>query len=89
LGEGESRQGPTGTDMLTSAFAESTRAPRPAAAAYPGPCQGPDDGCLLAVDTERPAHAAEMTKGSAGIVDADARMRGNPTARARAPWRLL
>jgi hypothetical protein len=33
MGEGESRQDPAGTDMLTSAFAESTRAPRPAAAA--------------------------------------------------------
>ena len=49
LGEGESRQGPTGTDMLTSAFAESTRAPRPAAAAYPGP----EDGRLLAVERMR------------------------------------
>jgi hypothetical protein len=46
VGEGESGQGPTGTDMLTSAFAESTRAPRPAAAAYPGP----DHGRLLAVE---------------------------------------
>jgi hypothetical protein len=32
--------------MLTSALAERTRAPRPAAAAYPGP----DDGRLLAVE---------------------------------------
>ena len=44
LGEGESRQGPSGTDMLTSAFAESTRAPRPAAAAYPDPLM--TDACL-------------------------------------------
>jgi hypothetical protein len=72
LGESESRQGPTGTDMLTSAFAESTRAPRPAAAAYPGP----DGGRLLAVDSERPTQAAEMTKASAGVVEAGVRMRG-------------
>ena len=54
LGEGESRQGPTGTDMLTSAFAESTRARRPAVAAYPGPV----GGRLLAVVGERPARVA-------------------------------
>jgi hypothetical protein len=82
LGGSESRQGPTGTDMLTSAFAESTRAPRPAAAGYPGPCQGPDDGRLLAVDSKRPAQAAEMTEASAGVVEADARLRGNAHARA-------
>ena len=35
LGEGESRQRSPGTGMLTSALAEGTRAPRPAAAAYP------------------------------------------------------
>jgi hypothetical protein len=40
--------------MLTSAFAESTRPPRPAAAAYPGP----DDGRLLAVGGKRPAEVA-------------------------------
>jgi hypothetical protein len=44
LGEGESRQGPSGTDMLTSAFAESTRAPRLAAAAYPDSLM--TDACL-------------------------------------------
>jgi hypothetical protein len=44
-GEGESRQRQPGTDMLTNAFAESTRAPRPAAAAY----AGPGDGRLLSV----------------------------------------
>jgi hypothetical protein len=49
LGEGESRKGPAGT-MLTSAFAESTRARRSAAAAYPGA----DGGRLLAVDGMRP-----------------------------------
>ena len=37
LGDSASGQGPTGTDMLTSAFAECTRAPRPAAAIVPGP----------------------------------------------------
>jgi hypothetical protein len=76
LGGSESRQGPTGTDMLTSAFAESTRAPRPAAAGYPGPCQGPDHGRLLAVDLERPASAPKMTKATAGVVEADAPLRG-------------
>ena len=72
VGEGDSRQGPTGTDMLTSAFAESTRARRPAAAAYPGP----DGGRLLAVGSERSLQPAEMTKASAGVVEAGARMRG-------------
>jgi hypothetical protein len=53
-GEGESRQGPTGTDTLTSAFAESTRARRPAAVTYPGQ----DGGRLLAVGGKRPVRVA-------------------------------
>src|ERR1019366_7251997 len=66
VGEGESRQGPTGTDRLTSAFAESTRAPRPAAAAYPGP----DGGRLLAVERMRPAVAGKQASGdeAAGVL---------------------
>lgn len=70
LGEGESRQGPTGTDMLTSAFAESTHARRSAAAAYPGP----DAGRLPAVDRgrrglsgrERKAEARQRTRARPG-----------------------
>ena len=58
--------------MLTSAFAECTRAPRRRLPSFPGP----DDGRLLAVDSERPTQAAEMTKASAGVVEAGARMRG-------------
>ena len=54
LGEGESRQRPPGTGMLTSAFAESIRSRRPAAAAH----AGPDDGRLLAVGGKRPARVA-------------------------------
>jgi hypothetical protein len=58
VGEGESLRGPKSADMLTSAFVESTRAPRAAAAAYPGQ----DDGRLLAVAGERPAHAPGIFK---------------------------
>lgn len=54
LGEGESRRRPAGTGMLTNAFAESTRAPRPAAAAD----AGSDDRRLLAVGGKRPARVA-------------------------------
>jgi hypothetical protein len=51
--------------MLTSAFAESTREPRPAAAAY----ADPDHGLLIAADSERPAQATETTKASVGVVE--------------------
>ena len=77
VGEGESRQGPKSADMLTSAFVESTRAPRAAAAGYPGQ----DDGRLLAVDSERPVQGPAMTKASVGLLEADARVRGKPIAR--------
>jgi hypothetical protein len=45
LGEGESRQGPTGTDMPTSALAESTRARRSAAPHTPAD-MAVQDACL-------------------------------------------
>src|ERR1019366_268743 len=41
---------------------------------------GPDDGRLLAVDSERPAQAAEMTKATAGLIVADASMRDQAQA---------
>jgi hypothetical protein len=84
MGEGESRQRPPGAGMLTSAFAESTRAPRPAAAAY----AGQDDGRLLAVDSERPAQGPEMTK-DVGLAVADARMRGEAITPTDAGARVL
>ena len=54
LGGSESRDSPTGTDMLTSAFAESARPPPPAAVAYAGPMT---DTCLP-LEAERPARVA-------------------------------
>jgi hypothetical protein len=63
--------GPTGTEMLTSAFAESTRARRSAAAAYPGS----DGGRLLAVDRKRPDEGARegkaVAQGRQGSIVAD------------------
>ena len=41
--------------------------------------RGPDGARLLAVGSERPLQAAEMTKASAGVVEAGARMRGEAT----------
>jgi hypothetical protein len=62
LGDSASGQGPTGTGMLTSAFAESTRARRPAVAAY----AGPDDGRPFAVDLESPAVAGRPSQAQVG-----------------------
>jgi hypothetical protein len=58
LGDSASGQGPTGTDMLTSAFAESTRAPRRRLPSFPGP----DHGRLLAVGCERLEEAVGRPK---------------------------
>jgi len=52
------------------------------------PTLAPDDGRLLAVGSERPLQAAEMTKASAGVVEAGARMRGKPLVRRPARWRV-
>ena len=71
LGGSESRHSPAGTDMLTSAFAESTRPPRPAAVAY----AGPDDGRLLAVGGDRPAAVACIVE---AIVSVGPRWRSSP-----------
>jgi hypothetical protein len=73
LGGSESRHSPTGTDMLTSAFAESTRPPRPGAAAYPGP----DGRRLLAVDLESSGGADGPSKAQVGA----SQRRSGPHAR--------
>jgi len=61
--------------VLTSAFATSTRALRPAAASF----AGPDDGRLLAVDSERPT--LNVGKRASTLTGADAPMRGKAQAR--------
>ncbi len=85
LGEGESRQRPPGIGILTSAFAESRRAPRPAAAAY----ADPDDGRVLAVDSERQDRCGGVAKACVGQVCAEARIRGKHATRGRRPRPLL
>jgi hypothetical protein len=78
LGEGESGQGPTGADMLTSALAESTRAPT--RGGLPRVGDEITDVCL-------PLHASvrgstlEGQKRASTLARADAPKRGKPQAR--------
>src|ERR1035441_5554178 len=81
LGDSASQPPPDGAEDRTSAFRESTRPRRHAVAV------GAGAGCgrLLSVDSERPVQGPEMTKASVGLVQADARVRGQASAALATP----